>query len=55
MTAGILVIWPSLFEGLSQNVRERCADTLSIFAKHGTSDHIYSKSKCGKKSLKILK
>ncbi|GBL92128.1 hypothetical protein AVEN_91480-1 [Araneus ventricosus] len=36
--AGIPVILPSSFEGSPQNTRERCVDTMSIFAKYGSPD-----------------
>src|SRR5277367_1607241 len=36
--AGIPVILPSSFEGSPRNMRERCADAMSIFAKLGAPD-----------------
>lgn len=36
--AGIPVILPSSFEGSQRNMKERCADAMSIFAKHGAPD-----------------
>lgn len=36
--AGIPVILPSTFEGSPRNMRERCADAMSIFAKFGPPD-----------------
>ena len=32
------VILPSSFEGSPRNMRERCADAMSIFAKYGPPD-----------------
>ncbi|GBM30630.1 hypothetical protein AVEN_18321-1 [Araneus ventricosus] len=36
--AGIPVILPSSFEGSPRNMRERCADAMSIFGKYGAPD-----------------
>ena len=36
--AGVPVILPSSFEGSPRNMKERCADAMSIFAKHGSPD-----------------
>ncbi|GBM97192.1 hypothetical protein AVEN_153497-1 [Araneus ventricosus] len=36
--AGIQVILPSSFEGSPRNMRERCADAISIFGKYGAPD-----------------
>ena len=38
LPAGIPVILPSSFEGSPRNMKERCADAMSIFAKHGSPD-----------------
>lgn len=36
--AGVPLILPSSFEGSPRNMRERCADAMSIFAKLGAPD-----------------
>ncbi|GBL73241.1 hypothetical protein AVEN_159296-1 [Araneus ventricosus] len=36
--AGIPVILPSSFEGSPRNMRERCTDSISIFAKYSAPD-----------------
>lgn len=38
MAAGVPVILPSTFEGSPRNMKERCADAMSIFAKWGAPD-----------------
>lgn len=38
MRAGIPIILPSSFEGSPRNMRERCADAMSIFGKFGAPD-----------------
>jgi hypothetical protein len=36
--AGVPLILPSSFEGSPRNMKERCADAMSIFSKHGAPD-----------------
>ena len=39
---GIPVILPSSFEGSPRNMRESCADAMSILAKYGPSDLFFT-------------